>query len=185
MEQDDRTVVRLNLGCGFLPKIGFINVDAFEICKPDVVHDLNVFPYPWDDNSVDLIELWHVLEHLEDWWAVFRECTRILKVGGVLDIHVPDESSTTAGTYRDHLHIFSQVSFHGILDRTGFGTNAWAAMEDETVPMRQIKYKQAPFKEYNWMLRWPFRGLLLFCSRHMRNFIWEQQFAFQKIGEMK
>ncbi len=88
----DKTVRRgpvcLNLGCGFVHKPGFINVDLFDCCRPDVRWDLNKFPYPWDDNSVDNIEMWHVLEHLEDWWTVFLECTRILKMGGTLDIRV-------------------------------------------------------------------------------------------------
>ena len=173
----------LNLGCGFKKKDGFVNVDAFDICKPDVVHDLNVFPYPWEDDSVAGIEMWHTLEHLDNWWGVFLECTRILKPGGYLDIRVPDESSTSAGTYRDHNHIFSQYSFHGIGARAGWGTNAWAALENEKVPLIMEDYKQVPFKQYYWMTRWPFRWLLLFCAIHLRNFIHEQRFYFIKVGK--
>ena len=136
----------------------------------------------WDDNSVNGIEMWHTLEHLDDWWSVLLECVRILKVGGTLDIRVPDESSSSALTYRDHNHVFSQLSFHGIQDRSGWGTNAWAAIENDRVPLIIERYNQVPFPKYNWMTRWGFRWILVFCSNHLRNFIWEQQFHFRKIG---
>ena len=173
--------VLLNLGCGFKKKLGFVNVDAFDNCEPDVVHDLNAFPYPWADESVDGIEMFHVLEHLDDWWSVILECSRILKPGGYLDVRVPDESSTSAGTYRDHNHIFSTVSFHGIQARSGYGTNAWAMLEDNKVPLVMEGYHKVPFKQYNWMTRWGFRWLLVFCAKHLRNFIWEQRFYFRRV----
>ena len=31
----------------------------------DVVHDLNVFPYPFSVNSFDEVRIYHVLEHLK------------------------------------------------------------------------------------------------------------------------
>lgn len=173
--------VLLNLGCGFLKHEGYINVDAFSVCEPDVVHDLNVFPYPFADQSVDGIEMAHVLEHLDDWWGAILECARILKPGGYLLVRVPDESSSSAGTYRDHKHIFSEVSFHGIQDRSGYGTNAWAMIEDNKVPLVMERYNQVPFKQFNWMTRWGFRWLLPLCAKHLRNFIWEQRFYFRRV----
>ncbi len=174
--------VLLNLGCGFNKLDGHVNVDAFDNCDPDVVHDLDAFPYPWSDNSVDGIEFWHTLEHLQDWWSSFLECARILKPGGYLHIRVPDESSSTALTYRDHYHVFGLNSFHGIQGRT-HGTNAWAEEERDRVPLVLESYAQVPFEQYYWMTRWPFRWLLRFCAQHLRNFIWEQRFVFRKIGE--
>ena len=175
--------VFLNLGCGFRKSKQMVNVDAFDICEPDVVHDLNVFPYPWKENSVDGIIMWHVLEHLDDWWGAFCECARISKPGSTMEIRVPDESSGTALTYRDHNHVFSVHSFHGIQDRSGYGTNAWAMIEDNIIPLEMLHYQKIPCGEYNWMMRWPFRWLLGFCANHLRNFIHEQKFLFRKIGE--
>ena len=174
------TPVLLNLGCGTVKEPGFVNVDAFSACSPDVIQDLDKFPYPWADSSVDGVQMRHVLEHTKDWWAVYLECVRILKPGGYLRIHVPDESSSTALTYRDHLHVFSMNSFHGT-EGTSDGSNAWA-MEQDRVPMRLEFYAKVPYKEYNWMARWCPR-VLHWCARHLRNFIWEQQFVFRKIGE--
>jgi ubiquinone/menaquinone biosynthesis C-methylase UbiE len=151
------------------------------ICQPDVVHDLNEFPYPWDDNSVDEIEMIHVLEHLEDWWSAFLECVRILKPGGTLEIRVPDESSMSALTYRDHYHVFSLLSFHGTIDQK-HGSSAWAAEVKDSVPVKLEVYNRIPHGKYYWLFRFPFRWLGTFCANHLRNFIWEQRFLFRRLG---
>lgn len=63
--------------------------------KPDVVHDLDVFPYPFADNAFDEIHAYEVLEHCGkqgDWkyfFAQFGELWRILKPGGYLIATVP------------------------------------------------------------------------------------------------
>ena len=172
--------VLLNLGCGTAHEADMINVDAFLNCNPDAVWDLNEIPFPWADNSIDGINAKHVLEHLENWWGAFTECARILKPGGYLRIHVPDESSATALCYRDHLRVFNVSSFHGVKGRPS-GTNAWAKTEEDSVPLALESYFQVPHKEYEWMARWCPR-VLRFCANHLRNFIWEQQFVFRKIG---
>ena len=181
MEQNAMPVA-LNIGCGFDIIPGMINVDAYDSCNPDVVWDLNTTPLPWVDNSVDSILAKHIFEHLTDWWPAFEECARILKPGGTLDMRVPDESSKTALTYRDHNHVFSTASFHGIRGRV-HGTNAWAIEKNDSVPLVMTGYQQVPFKQYNWMRYVP--GLLRFVADHMRNFIWEQRFIFTKIGRAK
>lgn len=67
-------LIKLNLGSGFNPKQGFINVDKFG--NPDVKHDLEEFPWPWEDSSVNEVRINHVLEHLGESIAVF---TRIIQ----------------------------------------------------------------------------------------------------------
>lgn len=80
---------RLNLGCGESKKKSYINVDFRKELSPDIVHDLNIFPYPFENNYFDLIEAFHVLEHLDKPFLVMRELHRILKPGGKLHIKVP------------------------------------------------------------------------------------------------
>lgn len=175
MGEDVQQIVLINLGCGDRPLIGWINVDKYG--TPDVKHDLNEIPYPWDSDSVDGILASHIFEHLDNWWGAFVECSRILRPGGILEIRVPDESSSSAGTYRDHVYIFNERSFYGI-EGTTWGSNSWAK-EQERLPLRPHGYEQVPFKQYNWIPR----CILRFLADHMRNFIWEQRFLFQKIKE--
>jgi hypothetical protein len=80
---------KLNLGCGAFPKEGFLNVDWEASGTPDVRHDLNRFPYPFEDNRFTRIEADHLLEHLENPFAVMRELYRIARPGCRIRIRVP------------------------------------------------------------------------------------------------
>lgn len=99
---------RLNLGAGEDRKEGYVNLDWSELANPDVVHDLNVFPYPFPDGSFDEIFASHVLEHLDRPFNVMREFHRLLSPGGRLIIKVPHFSR--GFTHAEHAHGFD-VSF--------------------------------------------------------------------------
>jgi SAM-dependent methyltransferase len=167
----------LNLGCGFRKEPGAVNVDAYPICEPDVVWDLNQTPLPFEDGAFDLILARHVLEHLQDWWACFVDCARILAPGGELHIHVPHDSNTATLAYRDHYHLFSVVSFAGTIGH-GSATNAWAKTHRNSVPLEMVEFAIVPFNKYRWLSYCP--PLLKFVSHHLNNFIWEQRFVFRK-----
>jgi len=95
---------KLNLGCGESKKEGFINVDWQSSVAPEVSHNLNIFPYPFDDNTFDVIEAFHILEHLDKPFSVMKELHRILKPGGTLEIRVPHFSR--GFTHAEHTHGF-------------------------------------------------------------------------------
>jgi len=80
---------KLNLGCGEFKKPGYINVDCYSVSEPDVRHNLEEFPYPFDDHQFSLIEADHLLEHLEDAFQVMKELWRISGHGGLIKIKVP------------------------------------------------------------------------------------------------
>ena len=83
--------LKLNLGCGNNKYDGFLNVDKFG--EPDIKWDLEKFPWPWEDNSVDEIRIIHVLEHLgkdtETYFNIFKEIYRISVDKALLYIVVP------------------------------------------------------------------------------------------------
>jgi SAM-dependent methyltransferase len=93
-------VKKLNLGSGSFYKDGYVNVDLSPAAKPDVVHDLGAFPYPFADDEFDLVEADHCLEHLPDPFAAMREIHRITKNGGAVRIRVPHFSR--GFTHADH-----------------------------------------------------------------------------------
>lgn len=91
---------KLNLGSGQFPKKGFINLDGEARFNSDVVHNLEMFPYPFPDNHFVLIEADHVLEHLCQPFTTVRELHRLLVPGGKLIIRVPHFSR--GFTHADH-----------------------------------------------------------------------------------
>ena len=85
---------RLNLGCGTDIREGWINLDAsHQIPGVDVVHDLEVRPFPFADEAVSFILAQDVLEHMTDAVATLRELHRILRPGGRVRIRVPHFTS--------------------------------------------------------------------------------------------
>ena len=108
--------MKLNLGCGSETPVDWINVDysigarffkipGFSILnrkfrffnlqwdKRIVLHDLRQ-KFPWPDESVDIVYSSHTLEHFTRLEGVhfLREAYRVLKLGGILRIVVPDLS---------------------------------------------------------------------------------------------
>lgn len=80
---------KLNLGSGEFPKEGYVNVDFFSVSRPDVEHNLNQFPYPFKENTFDLVEADHCLEHLDRPFLVMKEIYRISKPEAPVIIRVP------------------------------------------------------------------------------------------------
>lgn len=104
--------VILNLGAGKVRIPNSINVDLVNVPGyTDLVHDLDETPYPFKNNSVDEIHLYHVLEHLKDPLKKIEEMHRILKVGGTLYLRVPHFSSLGAFTDLTHIRPFAYSSF--------------------------------------------------------------------------
>jgi SAM-dependent methyltransferase len=80
---------KLNIGSGEFLKDGFVNVDYYSVSKPDVVHDLTKFPYPFKNDYFDWVESDHCFEHLPNPFAVMKEVHRISKNGAKVIIRVP------------------------------------------------------------------------------------------------
>lgn len=95
---------KLNFGSGEFRKEGYVNIDWNPLSNPDLVHDLNIMPYPFKDNTFDLVEAVHVLEHLDKPFMVMKELHRILKPNGKLLIKVPH--FTRGFTHAEHAHGF-------------------------------------------------------------------------------
>ncbi len=84
-------MLKLNLGCGQDKLEGFVNIDRNPKLKPDVLWDLNEFPYPFEDQSVDFIQSTNVIEHLYiPLDLFFREMFRILKMNGSMRFTIPN-----------------------------------------------------------------------------------------------
>lgn len=89
--------MKLNLGCGNDPKVGFINLDYRQLPGVDVVRDV-LRGLPFADETFDLVESENFLEHIPQTDVIFvmNEIWRVLKKGGTAHHIVP-----LAGTFND------------------------------------------------------------------------------------
>jgi SAM-dependent methyltransferase len=81
---------KLNLGCGYAYRPGYINIDKHERSVADVFADVGDLPF--ESNSVGTIEAIQILEHFDlvHCKYVLSEWFRVLKPGGTLSIETPD-----------------------------------------------------------------------------------------------
>ncbi len=84
-------------------------VDKYKVKGVDIIHDLTKFPYPFKDNSVDIIFTSHFIEHLDGFERIkfFNEIYRILKVGGIIRLVHPYYKSSRA--IQDPTHKFPPI----------------------------------------------------------------------------
>lgn len=81
----------VNLGCGTTNHPRFINVDGYPYRHVHYVHRIDRLPM-FADETVDLLYASHCLEHFKyrEVEQVLCEWARLLKVGGVIRLSVPD-----------------------------------------------------------------------------------------------
>ena len=102
----------LDIGCGNhkIPKS--IGLDSVNIPGVDIVHDLNEIPYPFKDNSFDVIYANQVLEHLDaPLDKIMEELCRICKEGGKIKITVPHALNVSAFGDPTHKKFFTYFTF--------------------------------------------------------------------------
>lgn len=83
-------MIKLHLGCGkrnFGPD--WVHIDGGDFSH---LHSHDITKLPFENNSVDLIYSSHVLEYFdrEEVTNVLKEWYRVLKIGGMLRVAVPD-----------------------------------------------------------------------------------------------
>ena len=98
--------MKLDIGCGGQKKEGFIGLDILKLEGVDIVHDLTLFPYPFDDDSVDEIYMDNCLEHLPNPMKVIEEIYRISKNNTKVTIAVPYFRSHYATIDPTHVNFF-------------------------------------------------------------------------------
>lgn len=119
LSRDPRSVgdrPRLNLGSGLRYDPDAVNLDITPDTNPDVVHDLDQFPWPFEDDRFDEVSMRDVLEHLEDTIRVLEEIHRICRADALVHIIVPHYSSNGAYTDPTHKQFFSLGTFDYVTD---------------------------------------------------------------------
>ena len=97
-------VIKLDIGCGGNKQKGFTGIDVRDMEGVDIVHDLEIFPWPIFDEVVILAVASHVLEHIKPWFSIpfMDEVWRVLLPGGTFAASMPYPGSR--GFWQDPTH---------------------------------------------------------------------------------
>ncbi len=101
----------LDLGCGTAKESCSIGVDRVPLEGVDVVADLGKFPYPFADNTFDVLYLKDIIEHLPDTMAVMEEIYRIAKPSAKIFIRTANWNSHFTFMDPTHCKAFTENSF--------------------------------------------------------------------------
>lgn len=117
---DQKSSTILDIGCSRNKIPGAIGIDIDPSCDADILHDLNVYPYPIESNSVDQIFAKHIIEHLNDPRSFLKELYRILKPGGTAFVETPHFSCRVAYSEPEHKLFYSYFMFDELLKGLDF-----------------------------------------------------------------
>ena len=145
--------MKLNLGSGSKILKGYVNVDKFQYYNPDVVHDLEKFPYPFEYNSVDEILLSHVLEHIGQNPDVFnniiKELYRICNNNSIVDIRVPHPRHDDFISDPTHVRPITILGLQ-LYDKSL--NKKWENMKAANTPLALIHGVNFTIKDVNYIL---------------------------------
>lgn len=151
--------MKLDIGAGGSNREGFVNIDKYNYGN-NLIVDIEKESLPFEDNSVDEIACYEVLEHIghsEDnpgkldglIWAM-NEMWRVLKPGGVLHGKVPSEGGRGAIADPTHKRVFITDSFDYFIGdkhpkrprNADYGAKPWKKIHLD----KGIKFKLTPNK---------------------------------------
>lgn len=130
---------KLHLGCGHVIKEGWLNHDIAPLPGVDVVHDLEVFPWPWADGQFEEVHMDNVLEHLSNTTRAMEELWRITKPGARLFVGVPYWNSFEAWGDPTHKNLFSEEKFEF------FDPTTWRGRERAYYSKAKFKIEEIAF----------------------------------------
>ena len=126
---------KLSLGCGkwHIRLPGETTCDRLPLPDVDVVHDLDVTPWPFPDGSFYSVSALHLVEHLKSLLSFMDECHRIIAPGGSLYLETPLAGVDLDLEWADPTHVrcYRAHSFANYftpegVERFGYTDKAWA-----------------------------------------------------------
>jgi len=143
--------LKLQLGSGTDILLGYINLDKANLKGVDVVHDLNDYPYPFEDNSFDEVFADAILEHVDDLVKTLEELYRICRDGAVLKVKVPYWNSTILWADPTHKRGFTLDTFTYFEEgspRGYYGKLKLKILHQRAVPSAIGRFIPNPFRRW-------------------------------------
>lgn len=111
----------LDLGCGDDKIEGAVGLDRVPGPKIDVVHDMDVTPWPLPADHFDRVRAMNVLEHVVDLVKVMEEIWRVCRHGAEVEALMPFMNSVTFATDPTHRRAAAYRTFDYFDPTKGFG----------------------------------------------------------------
>ena len=151
------SIKRLDVGSGTNKIPDSVCLDRDKNVYPDILHDLNVFPYPIEDSSFDEIYAKHILEHLDQPQKVIEELHRVLKPGGTLFIETPHFSNYVSYSEPSHKLYYSYFMLINLV---------------RPIPLEITKYEITFYKTFRMF------GIQWLANKWPRNYEWFWTYIF-------
>ncbi|MBE0435325.1 MAG: methyltransferase domain-containing protein [Methylomicrobium sp.] len=160
-------MVVIELGCGNAKTPGAIGVDMNPRSQADVLHNLDSFPYPFENNVADRIICHDVLEHLDNFVQAVEEIWRIGKPGCDVIISGPFMSSVNYHSDPTHRRAFTSRSFDYFIRGTEASKYAYS---DAAFDLMSVEYDpdQLEIRQglHLWLLKWANRNKVKYENRY-------------------
>ena len=101
----------LDIGCGRDKLLNATGIDANPRSHADVIHNLDVRPWPLQDSTFDHVRAQDILEHVDDFFGVMEEVFRVSKDGTTVDVRMPFMSSLNFATDPTHRRSGTSATF--------------------------------------------------------------------------
>ena len=162
----------VDIGCGPNKTPGALGVDRVDCEGVDVIVDLAIFPWPFEDGEFDVVISNHFLEHCEDLETTISELHRITKRDtGSIRVRCPHYSSWNYYADITHRTPFSIRSFDHFLLNDSTGYNYYSAVKFN-LNRRRIHFVSPKAKHNPW--KW--LGIDYLANKYSR--FYERLFAF-------
>lgn len=122
----------LHLGCGPNKRPNSLGLDSNKNVQPDIVHDLDKYPYPFWNNQFDKIIAENIVEHIENIPKFMEEIHRICTNGATIQITTGHFSGIDTFTDPTHKHFFTSRTFDYFIPKTD---------------LFELQYSKAQFKK--------------------------------------
>ena len=131
--------IGLNLGSGRKRREGCVNVDRAPGVHPDIVWNLDQYPFPLPDSHFHQVYAGDVVEHIVSIPDFMGEVHRLCAPGAFVEITTPHFSCANSFTDPTHLHHLGYFSFDYFT--SGNELNFYSSARFEIVT-RQIVFQQ-------------------------------------------
>lgn len=179
---------KIHLGAGHEIIPEYENHDIVPLPGIDIVHDLNIFPWPWENEIASEVVAIDLIEHLDEFIPTMEEVYRILEDGGILKAKVPYWNSVYRHADPTHKRGFHEFTFH-FFDpksewcklRPYYSSARFAIIEEVFVLIPFAPYFKIPFLKPIKVRSRIVKRIVGFLGNFFSNIILELEYTLRKL----